>query len=324
MTKKTAVETRVRPSPEAKHAKAPPVAGEARFPALLARHRDRAVLRHDYPAVLCTRRPGPVVAGLSSLVDAALRQSAPRGVPGERARRLALKVEALLRAAAIRGGAGKLSAAFDRAAAEVLAAAPEDGREAMARELAATKSALGTDGELIDGDVSAPERILRHAFREIEGARLAAARREVDDLAHRLDEILRADRMAAPEARRPEALRSSVGPGFAREFDFAALSKMLARSPGVPALDASRRSRIELALAVLRAQRFFGAGAFECVFARGGDALAAFRERLPEMARFMKAVCVARLEVGGAYRPEIHDPWFASFDETSLGAAEIA
>jgi ferredoxin len=194
----------------------------------------------------------------------------------------------------------------------------------MARELAATKGALGTDGELIDGDASAPERILRHAFREIEGGRLAAARREVDDLAHRLDEILRADRMAAPEARRPEALRSSVGPGFAREFDFAALSKMLARSPGVPALDASRRSRIELALAVLRAQRFFGAGAGEWVFARGGDALAAFRERLPEMARFMKAVCVARLEVGGDYRPEIHDPWFASFDETSLGAAEIA
>jgi hypothetical protein len=324
VTKKTAGQTSVLPPPEAKTAKAPPASGGARRPALLARYGDRAALRHDYPAVLVSARTGPVARSLSGLLDAALRRTAPRGVAGERARRLALRVEGILRAAAIRGGVGKLGAAWDRAAEEALAGVPADAREAMAKELAATKGALSADGELIDGDAGAAAKLLGHAWREIEGARLAAARREVDDLVHRLSEILRADRMAAPEARRPEALRASVGPGFAGEFDFAALSKMLARSHGVPMLDATRRARIEAALEALRSQRFFGPGAHEFVFSRAADVLPAFRERLPQMAKFAKAVCVARLEVAGAFRPAVHAPWFASFSEASLGPAEIA
>jgi hypothetical protein len=57
-------------------------------PALLAPYRDLGALRHDFPLVLDDRVGGPeFVHSLSSLVDAVLKDVAPRGIEGERLRR---------------------------------------------------------------------------------------------------------------------------------------------------------------------------------------------------------------------------------------------
>jgi len=50
-------------------------------PALLAPYRDLTSLRHDFPVVLVERGPD-FVQSLSSLVDAVLRDVAPRGIEG--------------------------------------------------------------------------------------------------------------------------------------------------------------------------------------------------------------------------------------------------
>ena len=69
-------------------------------PALLAPYRDLAALRHDFPAGARRARGGPdFVRSLSSLVDAVLKDVAPRGIEGERLRRHALQLEREIRRA---------------------------------------------------------------------------------------------------------------------------------------------------------------------------------------------------------------------------------
>jgi ferredoxin len=87
---------------------------------------------------------------------------------------------------------------------------------------------------------------------------------------------------------------------------------------------------VEEALSVLQTQRFFprdGDGGesagYEFEFQAADAALAAFRERLPELARLLKALQVAELEVEGDYVAAIHDALFAAFDANSVTAQDL-
>ena len=62
-----------------------PVREAALRPALFAQVSDLTALRYDFPVVLADR-PGdtPWIEPLSSLVDVAIAEVAPAGVPGER------------------------------------------------------------------------------------------------------------------------------------------------------------------------------------------------------------------------------------------------
>ena len=67
-------------------------------PALLARYRDLARLRYDFPLVLVDRGPGAgTLRSLSSVVDEVLQEIAPRGLEGERLRKHVLRLERELR-----------------------------------------------------------------------------------------------------------------------------------------------------------------------------------------------------------------------------------
>jgi hypothetical protein len=54
------------------------------------------------------------------------------------------------------------------------------------------------------------------------------------------------------------------------------------------------------------------------------DALAAFRNRLPEIIDLVKAIAIAELEIEGGYVQATHDPFFAEFDESTVGAKDLA
>ena len=59
-------------------------------------------------------------------------------------------------------------------------------------------------------------------------------------------------------------------------------------------------------------------------FARCSEALAAFSDHLPEIIDLVQAMAIAELEIEGRYVEATHDPFFADFDESSVGARDLA
>jgi hypothetical protein len=149
----------------------------------------------------------------------------------------------------------------------------------------------------------------------------------------KLDDILRADFARSERGRGANRLSAGIGSPHRDLFDFAAMSRLLPKSSDREALPASRRRRIEWALAVLTGQSFFAASTghappcaalYSFRFDSCAGALAAYRARLPVMAELVKALSVAELEVEGAYVESRHDAFFSGFDADSLGPADLA
>jgi ferredoxin len=291
-------------------------------PALLAPYRRLDELRYDFPLVL-PATPGARVQSLSSVVDAALRAVAPEGVAGEALRRRGLRVEREMRRLCAAGATGTLSALWERA---VQAAAPA-GDAAFLKDAGRIRDAFAVDGEIADCNASLPARYLRHAWSSVQHDKARAARERIDGLMLRLGNILRADYARSDAALAQPALQASFGPAHHRMFDFEAMSKLLAHSGPRGGLGERRRRRIEDALSVLKSQRFFaptaGGTALGFEFETTDAALAAFRERLPELARLLKALQVAQLEIEGSYSEALHDAVFGAFDERSVTPQDL-
>jgi hypothetical protein len=295
--------------------------------ALLAPYRDLTRLRYDYPVVLLERDEGPqYVRSLSAVVGALIADLAPRGLEGERLRRQLLRLERELRALVASGAAGSLSALW-RAAAERAA-----GRDdATLDVLTGAAGALAADGEVVDCDRALAERFVARAWRNVNAEKSQAFRAQVDHLIRKLSDILRAAFVHSQAGQQPGALQVGFGALHGDVFDFGAMSKLVTRNVPQDDLPASRRRRIESALAVLRAQPFYphpgaaGAGtAFDFEFDNCADAIAAHRARLPRIVEVVKAIAVAELEARGGYVEADHDAFFERFDENALTADDLA
>ena len=115
-------------------------------------------------------------------------------------------------------------------------------------------------------------------------------------------------------------------------FDFAAMSKLVARHTPHDELSLARRRRIEWALAVLRSQPFYSdppsvgaAGApFVFEFDNCAEAAHAYRVRLGCLAEVVKAIAIAELESTGAYAEAEHDLFFERYDASALTADDLA
>ena len=86
---------------------------------------------------------------------------------------------------------------------------------------------------------------------------------------------------------------------------------------------------------MLRRQRFLEASPgtelaqtaespFEYCHGSCADAVDAFRERLPQLVEFVKAMSIAELEADGRYVASEHDAFFENFDEQSLAREDLA
>lgn len=295
-----------------------PIDGRGLRPALFARLGDLARLRYDFPIVLADGEAG--VVPLSRAFDEAIDRVAPAVMPRDRAQRLLRGMEREIRALLAGGTTGTLGELWDRAVSRLAA---RDG-EAIRADLAPLRPALRANGEVADCDEALPARLVTHLWRAVEAERSNALGREIDALAARLSQLVRADYARSDIGRTAPALRAAIGARHQELFDFEAMAELLAKPSGGIGLSESRRRRIAAALAVLQRQRFFGQRAWSFAFRRMDIAIAAFRERLPLMADLVRAMAIAELELAGAYVEPTHDPFFAVFDDTALTPADIA
>ena len=287
-----------------------PIDGRGLLPALFAPYRNLTALRHDFPLVLT---PGAPARSLSWLFDAAVADVGDDAA-AERLRGHARRMESSLRRVAAEGSVEALGAAWDLAAGRLASADPGvlDSLDRLRRTLPRDGVLAGCDGKLA-------ARLLRHEWSERRRVRMDLLQGAIGTLVTGLEDILKADFAASPEARSPERLRAAMGGGIAASFDFDAMARLLAAAPA-GGLDEGRRRRIEWLLAVLRMQRFAplpgsGAAPYGFVFDSCAAALQAWRERLSVHAELGRAIAMARLEVAGEYKEASHDALFAGLGD---------
>jgi ferredoxin len=295
-------------------------------PALLASYRDLTRLRYDYPLVLM-RVPtaDAYVQSLSGLVDGVVGAISGDDDSGRPAKHL-LRLEQEIRTLLASGAAGSLTGLWDTAAGRLAA----HGDDALKDCLKRARGALKTDGEVIDCDRELPSRLLRHAWSVVQEAKARTLRDEIRRLTLKLSEILTGDLVRSEAGRSPRSLQAALGPAHGEVFDFDSLSRVLATAAPKASMPPARRRRIQWLLSVLQMQRFFavptGASREQIhsfVFDDCAGALAAYRERLPQMVELAKAMEIARLEIEGEYNEAAHDPLFKYFGASGL-APEVA
>jgi ferredoxin len=293
-------------------------------PALLSQYGDLARLRYDYPVVLADGSDG-TVASLTDVINRLLAEVAPRGIEGELLRRHVLRLERELRRLVARGATAPLSELWQQAADRVGAETGDTAHEVLARAAVALKS----EGQLADCDEHIASRLLSHLWTGVQTTKAARFRQQVRHIVRSLSDILRAAYIHSEAGQQPAALRAAVGNLHADEFDFDAMSKLVARGTPKDQLPAQRRGRIEWALKILRDQPFYpdepsGTPALTFSFDNCAAAAAAYRERLPKMVEFVKAMAVGELEAVGNYLEGEHDTFFDSYDEGALTPDDLA
>jgi hypothetical protein len=310
-------------------------------PALFSAYRDLSTLRHDFPVVFAEdEAAGGFVHSLSRIVDGVLQEIAPRGIEGERIRKHVLGLEKEIRTLASQGRTGTLSQLWKLAEAKLVAgSADDDARNALNDSLARARAALALDGEVADCDERLPSAFVSHAWNAVQRGKAREFRSRIGDLILKLSDIVKADSLATGNAQGAESLKHSVGPRYESVFDFEAMSRMLRTTSPAGAMPRQRRTRVVAALSTLKSQKFFAPTndpaddpargnrhqeVHSFVFDRCAAAVEAFRERLPEMVEFIKALTIAELEVEGRYRESKHDPFFRGFDARYLGPDEMA
>lgn len=297
-------------------------------PALLAHYRDLTRLRYDYPVVLAEGDGDEFALSLTTLVNRVLAEVAPRGIEGERMRRHALRLERELRALVADGATGRLSELWKGAVVRIAGEADDTASEVLAR----AAESLPVDGALVDCDAALPARFITHAWRHAQRRKARQFRTLVDQLLRKLTDIRRAAFVNSEAGRQPAALQAAIGAAHADVFDFAAMSRLVARRAPKDELPAARRARIEWSLEVLRAQPFYpapdlaaaGAPPFAFEFDNCAAAVEAYRARLPKIVEVVKALAIAELEASGAYVEANHDPFFERYDENALTADDLA
>lgn len=305
-----------------------PLAGQR--PALLAAYRDLTRLRYDFPLVLIEGKTvGAPVRSLTSTVDDLLQKIAPPGMESEQLRRMILRIERDIRAAAAAGENGLLSELWDKVATRL-----EQADESFGKSARIARAALEVDGPVIDCNAGMAAALVGHLWAAVQAEKAQKFRKTASRLAIKLADMLRSDRLRSDAGRSEESLRAMFGPPHQSLFDFSSMSSLLLKSSHEQ-LSPSRHRRIEWALGALKGQRFFAPAAgqprpeeaaepYSFKFDSCADAVAAYQARLPELADLVKAMSIAELEIDGAYIESKHDVIFAGFGPGSLSAEDIA
>jgi len=305
-------------------------------PALFAGYRELTQLRYDFPLLLVAGRTDKLCAqSLSGLFDSALASIA-RGSDAERIRKHALRLEQEIRVLVAGGAAGSFSVLWDKAAGRLGRGTDKSGADKSFEDsLRRTRAAIKVDGALADCDAALPARLLQHAWTAVQQQKAADFRKDLDRLVLKLSDILKADYERSEAGRSAKHLKAAVGNGFGAAFDFDAMSRLLSKALPKDEFPESRRKRIRALLDVLAAQQFFPAAtapakkaaaakSYSFLFDSCGEALAAFRERMPKLVELAKAIAIAELEIDGQYSESKHDALFEQFGANGLDPQDLA
>ena len=299
----------------------------ALLPALFAGYRNLSELRYDFPLLLVEgTADDKAVQSLSGLFDHALAGAA-RGADAERIRKHALRIEQEIRTLAANGTGATFSALWTKATT-ALGKSADKSFEDSARRI---RTAIKVDGAVVDCDAALATRLLQHAWAAVQRQKAQGFRKNLDRLALKLSDILKADHERSAAGRSAKNLHSAVGSGFADAFDFDTMSRMLAKALPKDAFPESRRKRINELLATLNAQQFIPASGkagaakpYSFLFTSCADALSAFHQRSAKQMALAKAIAMAELEIAGQYSEARHDALFEQFGANGLDPQELA
>ncbi|MBD3334666.1 MAG: ferredoxin [Candidatus Eisenbacteria bacterium] len=324
------------------------------LPALLHPLREPSRVRTDYPLFLHpvpeTADPDsqPAVEPLAAFLEATLERMGP-GADGARI----LKDNLLRLERAIRR---KLADdAGPRDADDVVRQSADELRrelnlrgenaERLKQDLDAFVAAVPSGGRLLGFDRTAAVHLLLDTARRRLRVRRAAFRREVRELAHRLQSLLDVEAAKDPARRDAKALQESLGSGADAFVDAGALSKVLGPHRGSVRMPGERRRRIEHIREILTEYSRDTAepclilvhdGSFPVERLKGtpgwtaeteenpcAGALIQFQRQATRFTELFRAVRVARLELDGAYDPKRHEPWLLEFDWEAFSRREL-
>jgi ferredoxin len=300
-------------------------------PALFAGYRELTQLRYDFPLVLVDgRTDGLFAQSLSGIVDSALAIVA-QGRDGERIRKHVLRLEQEIRNLATGGASGSFFALWDMASSQFTKGADKSFEDSLRR----TRAAIKVNGAVVDCDAALPARLLQHAWAAAQQQKAEGFRKELDRLALKLSDILKADYERSAAGRSAQHLQAAVGTGFGDAFAFDVMSRMLSKALPTDVLPESRRKRIGGLLDALSAQQFISSPAasatktgaakpYPFLFDSCADALAAFRARSPKQIALAKAIAIAGLEIDGQYNESRHDALFEQFGVNGLDPQDLA
>jgi hypothetical protein len=300
-------------------------------PALFAGYRELNQLRYDFPLVLVDGRTDSLFAqSLSGIIDSAL-ESVARGSDGERIRKHVMRLEQEIRALATAGADGSFSVLWDQASSQLAKGSDKLVEDSLRR----TRAAIKVKGAVVDCDAMLPSRLLQHAWSAVQKQKAEGFRKDLDRLAQKLSDILKADYERSAAGRNAKHLQAAVGTGFGEAFDFDTMSRMLSKALPKDVFPESRRKRIGELLQALNAQQFISAPAasatrtgadkpYTFLFDSCADALAASRERSPKQIALAKAIAIAELEIDGQYSESRHDALFEQFGANGLDPQDLA
>lgn len=304
-------------------------------PALFAKYHDLSRLRTDYPVILVTRPgDGAWIRSLSDVIDDLLRSITEPGTQDEEMRRQVLAVEQLIREQASGGNDDLFSRLWNEASKTLISDVDDQSTEGQKLEstLRDAGAAIPVDGFVVNCDRQLSIRLISRAWKESEKRRSHRLQNRVGRLAQKLRDILQANDMHSPRAHHARQLAGALGQADQTVFDFKVMARVLKTAPTADPLPASRRNRIKSAIEILDSKHFIlyptqedctENPPYEFLFDDCGQALEAFRERLPEMAALVRAISIAELEINNHYRESRHDPFFDRFDQDTLGPDDL-
>ena len=303
------------------------VVGLGLRPALLAGYRDLAALRYDYPLILAQKPEGALFESLTAAVGAALAKLAEAGKSSDRIAKQAVRVESEIRALLAAGSQGTFPSLWDQAVSRLASR----GIAGIADNVKPVRAAIATDGQLLNCDEATSAALLQHCWSRVQEARATRLRDDVARLLLKLSEILSAEFAHSEAGLSANSLRASVADTYTEAIDFQAMSRLLLKT-SKRSLSKSRRDRIRALISTLKSHRFAPSKAdyagdtepYTFMFQNCGQALKAYRERLPKMVELVRALSVAELEISGEYSEERHDTLFEGFSAASLEARDIA
>jgi hypothetical protein len=268
---------------------------------------------------------------LADIFDEILREIAPRGAAGEKIRRQLLSLEQEIRNRLAQSGSGSFAELWDVAQQRLLSRAGTDDRREFENHLLKARQWASYEGTVYDCNHGLPASALRHLWmqRRKPGNRLLLER--ITRLVKALEDILQLDSLYSGQAHDAAYLRKSMGTADSELFDFQVMSQVLETAPVGKPLAEKRRRRIRDAIAILQSQRFVsedldtgGDGLFNFEFTDCNKAVAAFHQRLPDMAALIKAISIAELEISNRFDEQRHAAYYECFNANALGPEDLA
>ncbi len=235
---------------------------------------------------------------------------------------------------------GRLTELWDMATESILADIQEDEekREAVQKNLQKGKEKLQVDGEVLSLNTGFPQRVIEESLTTAWSKKISPFRDELNRLISQLYNLLGIDPSKKSDKNDSEDFGSSVASAFRDELDFESFSQLVEESFERQPLPKNRRSRIQGVIKSLKAlQPFYSLAIpadrdeesilspfqFYCDSKNCSVTIGQIQARIRTIAKFFRALHIAKLEVQNKYKEEKHERFFNEYTINHLTADDL-